>query len=165
MKSVLIAILIAFTASCSSSNNTSGGTGTPLPGTWSITGNISSQSGSHTYQVVLVSSPCSVTSPVGTFSVQGPVCFIANSNSGLGSITGAGVSATGQGVLVGVSANPVPTGGSFNLVFVAGNASGNFVEFTGSGTVTSGALTGTGSCSSSTPMCQGISAAFSGTLQ
>lgn len=168
MKRILILALIVFATGCSSSNNAGGGSGTPLPGTWTVTGNLGSQSGSGTYQVSLVSSPCSVTTPVGMFSVQGPVCFIANNNSGQGSISGTGLPSTskntGQGVLIGVAANPVPANGTFNLLFVTGDASGNFVEFTGSGTVSNGTMTGTGSCSS-TPMCQGLSGTFTGTLQ
>jgi hypothetical protein len=64
-----------------------------------------------------------------------------------------------------VAANPVPANGTFNLLFVAGDASGNFVEFTGSGTVSNGVMTGTGSCSPSTPLCQGLSGTFSGNQQ
>ena len=165
MQRILILILLVFATGCSSSKSSSNGPATSIQGTWSVTGSISSQTGSRTYQVALVTSPCSVTTPVGAFSVRGPVCFIANSNSGQGSISGTGVSRTGQGVLVGVSANPVPTGGAFNLLFVAGDANGNFVEFTGSGTVTGATVTGTGSCSPSTPMCQGVTATFSGSQQ
>ena len=89
MKRLFILILIVFTAGCSSSKN-SGASGTSMQGMWTVTGNVSSQqgAGSGTYQVALVSSPCSVTSPVGTFTVDGPVCFIANNNSGQGSISG-----------------------------------------------------------------------------
>ena len=166
---ILIPILLAFAAGCSSTNNAGSGATTSIPGTWAVTGSLGSQGGSGTYQVSFVSSPCSVTTPVGTFSVQGPVCFIASNNTGQGSISGTGLPSTskntGQGVLIGVTANPVPANGTFNLVFVAGGASGNFIEFTGSGTVSSGKMTGAGSCSASTPMCQGMSAAFSGTLQ
>jgi len=101
--------------------------------------------------------------------VQGPVCFIANNNTAQGSISGSGLPSssknTGQGVLIGVAANPVPANGSFNLLFVAGDAGGNFIEFTGTGTVSNGTMTGTGSCSASTPMCQGMSGTFSGTFQ
>jgi hypothetical protein len=108
-------------------------------------------------------------SPVGTFSVQGPVCFIANNNTGQGSISGKGLLGnsknTGEGVLIGVAANPVPANGTFNMIFVAGDASGNFVEFTGSGTVSNGTMTGTGSCSPSTPLCQGMTGTFSGKQQ
>jgi hypothetical protein len=171
MKSIfiLILILIAFAAGCSSSKNAGSGPATSMEGTWTVTGNLGSQGGSSTYQVVFVSSPCSVTSPVGTFSVQGPVCFIANNNTGQGSISGTGLPSssknTGQGVLIGVASNPVPASGTFNLLFVSGDASGNFVEFTGSGTVGNGTLTGTGSCSSSTPICQGLSGTFSANEQ
>jgi len=165
----LVFILLIFVVGCSSSKNAGSGTPTPIPGTWTVTGNLGSQSGSSSYQVSFVSSPCSVTTPVGMFSVQGPVCFIANNNTGQGSITGTGLRSgsknTGEGVLIGVAANPVPAKGTFNLLFVAGDASGNMAEFTGSGTVSNGTMTGTGSCSSSTPLCQGMSGTFSGTLQ
>jgi hypothetical protein len=140
-----------------------------MQGMWTVTGNLSSQGGSGTYQVALVSSPCSVTSPVGTFSVQGPVCFIANNNTGQGSISGTGLlissKNTGEGVLIGVPANPVPASATFNVLFVLGDQNGNVVEFTGSGTVGNGTMTGTGSCSPSTPMCQGVSGTFSGNQQ
>jgi hypothetical protein len=166
---ILIPISIFFAIGCSSAKNTGGGPGTSMAGTWTVTGNLGSQSGSRSYQMALVSSPCSVTTPVGTFSVQGPVCFTANNNTGQGSISGSGIptstTSTGQGVLLGVPSNPVPTNGTVNLVFVAGDANGNLVEFTGSGTVSNGTMTGTGSCSASTPLCQGMSGTFSGTLQ
>jgi hypothetical protein len=106
---------------------------------------------------------------VGTFSVDGPVCFIANNNSGQGSITGKGLLTsaknTGEGVLIGVSANPVPANATINLLFVLGYANGNFLEFTGNATLANAKMTGTGSCSANTPMCQGISATFSATPQ
>jgi len=63
-----------------------------------------------------------------------------------------------------VPSNPVPANGTFNLLFVLGDQNGNLVEFTG-GTVVTGTMTGTGSCSPSTPMCQGVSGTFSGTQQ
>ncbi len=134
-----------------------------------MTGSLGTQSGTETYQVTFVSSPCSVTSPVGTFSVQGPVCFIANNNTALGSISGKGLlpnaSNTGEGVLVGVAANPVPANATLNLLFVQGEQNGTFIEFTGSGTVANGTMTGSGTCSSSTPLCQGMTATFTGTQQ
>ncbi len=164
---ISIVILIVLAEGCNSSNDSGGGPGTSMQGTWTATGNIGTQSAAHTYQVALVSSPCSVMTPVGTFSVQGPVCFIANNNTGQGSISGAGIgsSSNGQGVLIGVSANPVPAGGAFTLVFVAGDGNGNFVEFTGSGTISNGMVTGTGSCSPNTPSCNGYSATFTASLQ
>ena len=169
MKRILILILIVFAAGCNSTKNSGGGSGTSMQGTWTVTGNLGSQGGPGTYEVALVSSPCSVTTPVGTFSVQGLVCFIANNNAGQGDITGTGLPSssknTGQGVLIGVSSNPAPAGATFGLVFVAGDKNGNVVEFTGSGTVANGTMTGTGSCSPSTPMCQGLSGTFSGNHQ
>ena len=170
MKRLVILILVVFAAGCSSTKN-SGGSGTSMQGMWTVTGNVSSQLGSEsgTYQVALVSSPCSVTSPVGTFTVDGPVCFIANNNSRQGSISGKGLLSsaknTGEGILIGVPSNPVPGDATINLLFVLGDANGNVVEFTGSGTVTNGTMTGTGSCSTNTPTCQGMSATFSGTEQ
>ena len=165
---MLMLLLLVFVAGCSSSKSSGGGPGTSMQGTWTVTGNLGSQGGPGTYQVALVSSPCSVITPVGTFSVQGPVCFIANNNTGQGSISGTGLPSssknTGQGVLIGVPSNPVPADATFNLLFVS-DKNGNVVEFTGSGTVANGTMTGTGSCSPSTPMCQGVSATFSGKKQ
>jgi hypothetical protein len=164
---ILILILIVFAAGCDSAKNTGGGSGTSMQGIWTVTGNLGSQGGPATYQVQLVSSPCSVTTPAGAFSVQGPVCFIANNNSGLGSISAGGSRPTGtsQGVLVGVASNPVADDATFNLVFVAASGSGNVAEFTGSGSVTAGTLKGTGSCSADTPICQGVTGTFSATQQ
>ena len=160
--SVLLVVMV-FAAGCSNSGS---GSGTSVQGTWAVTGSLGSEA-PRTYQVSLVPSPCSVTTPVGTFSVTGPVCFTANNNAGEGSISGPGISISsiGQGVLIGVASNPVRTNGTFNLVFVAGNKSGTFGEFTGSGTFANGTVTGTGSCSPSTPVCQGMSATFSGNQQ
>jgi len=164
--SISILILTLFATGCS----TGGPHGTPMEGTWNVTGNLGSQGpGPYTYQVTFVSSPCSVASPVGTFSVDGPVCFIANNNSGQGSISGKGLLTsarnTGEGVLIGVPANPVPENSTINLLFVLGEANGNFVEFTGSATVANGQMTGTGSCSTNAPLCRGVSATFSATPQ
>jgi hypothetical protein len=165
-----IVIVIASAAGCGGSSSNGGNgpvTGTSMAGTWTATGSLANQGGPHSYQVKLVSSACSVTTPVGTFTVQGPVCFIANNNSGNGSITGGSTTAAsaGQGVLIGVAADPAPANAKFNLVFVAGYADGTFAEFTGSGTVGDKSLTGTGACSSTTPVCQGMTGSFTGTLQ
>jgi hypothetical protein len=165
---ILILILIFCAAGCSSGKSGMG-TGTSLLGAWTVTGNLGTQSGSETYQVTLVSSPCSAVSPVGTFSVQGPVCFIANNNTGQGSISGKGLLSnannTGEGVIIGATANPVPANSTLNLLFVLGEKNGTFIEFTGNGTVANGTMTGSGTCSASTPVCQGMSATFSGTQQ
>src|SRR5437016_7250850 len=131
---ILILVLIVFAAGCggNSANKT---TGTSMQGTWTVTGNLQCTQGcgsgvSNTYQVSFVSSPCSVTTPVGMFSVQGPVCFIANNNSGQGSISGTGLSTdttknTQQGILIGEASNPIATGATFNAIFVAGDKNGN----------------------------------------
>jgi hypothetical protein len=164
MKCMLVVLVVmVFTAGCSNSGS---GSGTSVQGTWTVTGSLGSEA-PRTYHVSLVPSPCSVTTAVGTFSVTGPVCFTANNNAGEGSISGPGISISsiGQGVLIGVASNPVRANGTFNLVFVAGNKSGTFVEFTGSGTFANGTVTGTESCSPSTPVCQGMSATFSGNQQ
>src|SRR5271167_2706731 len=160
-KRILISVLIlfAFATSCSSAKNGTG-SGTSMQGAWTVTGNLGTLTGNETYQVSFVSSPCSVVSLVGTFSVQGPVCFIANNNTGQGSISGKGLLSnaqnTGEGVLIGFASDPVPANATFNLLFVLGEQNGNFVEFTGNGTVANGTMTWTGSCSPSTPMCQGL---------
>jgi hypothetical protein len=162
-------VLLIVAAGCNSAKNTLGESGTSIQGMWTVTGNLGAQSGSETYQVAFVPSPCSVMSPVGTFSVQGPVCFIANNNTGQGSISGKGLLSnsnnTGEGVLIGVASDPVPANATFNLLFVLGEQNGNFVEFTGSGTIANGTMTGTGSCSPGTPLCQGSSGTFSGNQQ
>ena len=178
MARALVLILAIFAVGCggSGSNSTaSAGPTTPMAGTWSVIGNAVCTTGcaptaAITYQVTLISSPCSVTAPLGTFSVQGPVCFIANNNALTGSITGAGISTVskklGQGVLVGVAANPVPNNATASLVFVSAAGGGNYVEFTGTGTLTNGKMTGTGACNSTlTSLCSGVSATFAATEQ
>jgi len=87
----------------------------------------------------------------------------AGLHSGKGPLSNA--SNTGEGVLIGVAANLVPANSTLNLLFVLGEKNGTFIEFTGSGTVANGTITGSGTCSPSTPMCQGMSATFSGNQQ
>ena len=52
-----------------------------------------------------------------------------------------------------------------NLLFVVGESNGTLLEFTGSAKVANGTITGTGSCSTTTPLCQGVTGTFSATLQ
>jgi hypothetical protein len=181
MQRFLIVSFLIIAVGCSSTKNATptSPSGISMQGTWTVsasptsTGSLGSQCtggcGPETYQLVLVPSPCTVSTPVGTFSVQGPSCFIANNNSGQGSISGTGVPAslknTNQGVLIGVPSNPVPSGSTLNLLFVAADRNGNVAEFTGSGTITNATMAGTGSCSPSTPICAGVSGTFSGTQQ
>lgn len=170
MNRISILALIVFAVACNSANTTNT-KGTSMQGMWTVTGTFQngSSSVSSTYQVAFVSSPCTVTTSVGMFSVKGSVCFIANNNTGEGSISGLGIPVSpqgaGQGVLIGVPSNPVPTNTTANLLFVAGDKNGNVVEFTGSGNVADGQMTGTASCSQNTPICQGATATFSGKQQ
>lgn len=168
MKRSLILFVSVFAAGCNSGNKTAATTSTSMQGTWTVTGNLQCTQGcgsgvSNTYKVVFVSSPCTVTTPVGMFSVQGSVCFIANNNTGEGSISGTSNTLTGagDGVLIGAPSNPVAANATVNVLFVA-DKNGTLTEFTGSGTVANGKITGTGSCSPNTPICQGASATFSG---
>jgi len=175
---MLLLVVMAVVAGCSSDGATGSGgasTGTTeMSGTWSASGTGACTSGctgvTASYQVKLVSSPCSVTTPLGVFSVQGSVCFIANNNSGSGSIAGSGIPTSskslGQGVLVGTAADPVPDNSTVNLVFVSAASGGKFTEFTGTATVVGGKMTGSGVCSSaSTSSCTGTSATFTATHQ
>ncbi len=170
--SLLMLILIVFAAGCNSSNSATGsGATTPIPGTWSATGTLACTQicpGAQTYSVVLVASPCTVDTPVGTFSVDGAVCFIANNNTASGSISGPGIpttpKSTGQGILIGVPANPVPDNSTINLLFVSASGGNSFIEFTGSASIAGGKITGTAACSASTPACEGMTASFTANL-
>jgi hypothetical protein len=163
MKITLMLVLIVFSVGCDSFKNTGAGsdTGTSMLGKWAIRGDLGSQGGPITYHLTLVSSPCTVTTPIGIFSVKGPVCFTANNNSGQGSIASLSRS-TAQGVLLGVTSDPVPADAAFEMLFVAGDWKGNVVEFSGTGKVINGSMNGIGSCTINTPICQGISGKFSG---
>jgi len=144
-------------------------------GTWTVTGNLQCALGcgssgiSSLYKLVFVPSSCTVNTPVGTFSVDGHVCFIANNNTGEGSISGKGISVSpkgaGHGVLIGVPSNPVPADSTVNILFIAADKYGNLAEFSGKGMISKGTMAGNFSCSTATPICQGASAAFSGIQQ
>jgi hypothetical protein len=168
MRRILIAMLIVFLAGCSVGKNGSD-SGTSMEGTWTVNGNLDSLNGAGTYQLALVPSPCTVTNTLGSFSVQGPICFVANNYNNKGSISGTGLPGSsknmGEGVLIGVPSDPVHANTAFHLLFVLGDRNGNIVEFTGSGTVGNGVMTGVGSCSATTPICQGVNATFSGKKQ
>ena len=177
MKRGLVLMLAVFAAGCSSKPATTTTTPvvtTELAGTWNVigTGKSATNTASGTFQVKLVSSPCSVTTPLGTVAVQGAVCFIANNNSGAGSIAGTSISPTsktlGQGILIGAAADPVPDNSPINMVFVSSTSGGKlFQEFTGTATISSGKMTGSGTCNTpvSTANCTGASATFTATHQ
>jgi hypothetical protein len=175
MKYVLILILIVCSIGCASGNKAAGNTETLLErGTWTVSGNLQcascgSSGVASVYTAAFVPSPCTVITPVGSFSVSGPACYVANNNTGEGAITGKGIpkstKGAGHGVLIGVPSNPVPANAAVNIVFVAADKYGNLVEFTGSGKVVNGNMTGTVSCSPNTPICHGASATFSGIQQ
>jgi len=180
---MLLLVMTVAVSGCSSNSNsggTAGGGGTTtatteMAGTWSVSGTGTCASGtsgcstvSATFQVTLVTSTCSVNTMPGVFSGQGSLCYIANNNSGAGSITGALITSPsknlGQGVLVGVPTDPVPDNSTVNLVFVSAAGGGKFTEFMGTATVVGGKMTGSGTCSAaSTGKCTGASATFTAT--
>jgi hypothetical protein len=97
--------------------------------------------------------------------VQGPACFIADNNTGQGSITGTGQFIyPPQGVLVGSSASAVSAGTSatIDLLFVEANQYGDVAVFDGNGTINNGTMTGTWVCNTNSPNCFGLSGTFSG---
>jgi hypothetical protein len=158
--------------SCSSSSangNSPNGSASPastnIQAKWVITATEVGGSTS-TFNVSLVSSTCTVFTPIGTFNVQGPSCFIADDNTGQGSISGTGnFFYAPQGVLIGVSANPAPSGASVDLLFAEADQFGDAAVFGGNGTITNGTLTGNWSCNPNSPVCNGLSGTFSGTIQ
>jgi hypothetical protein len=109
-----------------------------------------------------------VSTPVGTFTVQGPSCFIADDNTGQGTISGTGnFFYPPQGLLAGVPYNPTPSNGSatVDLLFVEADQFGDIAVANGIGTVTNGTIAGTWTCNPDTPICTGLSGTFSGTKQ
>jgi hypothetical protein len=156
-----------FLPSCGGgSSSTSNSTTTNLIGSWTITATETGSSSTSVFTVTLVSSPCSVSTPIGTFTVQGPSCAIADDNSGQGSITGTGTFFyPPQGVLIGATASPAPNGTSIDLLFVEADQVGDAAVFGGVGTISNGTLSGNWACSAGSPICSGLTGAFSGTQQ
>jgi hypothetical protein len=157
--SLFVGILLSSCGSSSSgqqSNST-----TNIQGNWTITA--TGTNSSSVFSVTLVSSPCSVVTPIGTFTVVGPTCFIADDNTGQGSISGTGTFIyPPQGVLIGVPANPASANASIDLLFAEADQFGDAAVFGGTGTVSNGTITGTWSCNSASPVCFGLSGTFSG---
>jgi hypothetical protein len=166
----LLIVSISFTGCGSSNSNSNSGAEanaatTNIQGSWAITASEAGGSSS-VFNVTLVTSPCSVATPIGTFTVQGPSCFIADDNTGQGSISGTGnFFYPPQGVLIGVPANPAPSNASVDLLFAEADQFGDAAVFGGNGTISGGKLTGTWSCNPDSPVCAGLTGTFSGTLQ
>ncbi len=102
-KVVLVMLLAVVSVACGGTpkSNSTPNASTQISGAWTITAN-EAGSGTSVFSVNLVASQCSVSTPVGTFSVLGPDCFIADDNTGQGSISGTGQFLyPPQGVLVG----------------------------------------------------------------
>lgn len=149
---------------------TKNGTTTSLSGNWLITadqtaGAVGDVGSSGTYQVSFVSSACNVSTPVGTVTVPGPTCFIADNDTGQGSVSAAGGSGMypPQSVLIGTS--PARSNAPVDGFLVEADQSGNAAVFFVTGTVSNGTMTGTWSCNPTTPVCSGMSGTFSGTRQ
>lgn len=135
---------------------------------WVINATGSDGSGAGTFQASLIPSACSVTTAVGTFTVQGPSCFIADNSTEQGSISGAGSFLyPPQGVLIGVPSNPVPAGSSFvlNLYLVEADLFGDVAVFEGNGTTSGSTMSGSWQCYPADGTCSGLSGTFSGSEQ
>jgi hypothetical protein len=159
---LLVGMLLSSCGSNSSQQSGSNST-TNIQGSWAITAAEAGGSGS-VFHVTLVSSPCSVATPIGTFTVQGPTCFIADDNTGQGSISGSGSFIyPPQGVLIGVAANPASANAAIDLLFAEADQYGDAAVFGGTGTVSKGTITGNWSCNPDSPVCSGLSGTFSGT--
>jgi hypothetical protein len=172
MKKLAVSVLLSvgtLLMSCGSNNSSSSqqatSTSTSIQGSWTITA-AEPGYGSSVFNVTLVSSPCSVATPIGTFTVQGPACFIADDNAGEGSISGTGSFIyPPAGVLIGTPANPASTNASIDLLFAEADEFGDAAVFGGTGTVSKGTITGTWACNPASPVCFGLNGTFSGTQQ
>jgi hypothetical protein len=160
---VIASLLVLLLSGCGGSGQQSNSTSTTnMQGNWTITA--TGTSSSSVFNVTLVSSACTVATPIGTFTVVGPACFIADDNTGQGSISGTGTFIyPPQGVLLGVPANPASANASIDLLFAEADQFGDAAVFGGTGTVSNGTITGTWSCNSASPVCFGLSGTFSGT--
>jgi hypothetical protein len=144
-----------------------------ISGSWTI-----NVAGGNVLTATLVPSPCQVSTPIGTFSVYtdasltvlASTCFIADDNTGQGSISGTGeFFYPPQGVLLGVQSDPIPANGSGPIggLFVEADNFGDYAVFNANGTVQASAksISGGFACNPGTPVCAGVSGTFSGTHQ
>jgi hypothetical protein len=102
-------------------------------------------------------------------SVQGPSCFTASTEAGLGSISDSN-GAIDLILLVGAPENPVPDGSALNFALLE-NYQGSLWLFTGTGVVSGGNVAGSWSCSDeymnvvTTPCPSGQDGTFSGSQE
>jgi len=169
MKKAFACLIILFLVGCGVGNNQQTTPGqsvtTNLIGSWSIT-TTSSTGLNATLTVSLVSSACSVDTPICSFTVTGPACVLADDNTGQGSISGSGnFIYPPQGVLIGTAADPASQNAAINFLFAEADTLGDAAVFQGTGTVGSGTISGNWSCNPQSPICAGESGTFSGTLQ
>jgi hypothetical protein len=173
---LLLLCLALVLAGCGGgSSNSSTPTSQPLEisGSWTI----NAQGGS-TLTATLVSSPCQVSTPIGTFSVYtdssltvlATTCFIADDNTGQGSISGTGqFFYPPQGVLLGVQSDPIPANGSGPIggLFVEADSFGDYAIFNANGTAQASAksISGSFACNPASFSCAGVSGTFTGTHQ
>jgi hypothetical protein len=178
----IVILLMAFAVDCGSGSS-QGGSSTDVSGSWAITtvdsGNSSLNS---TLNASLVSSVCYTPTGYPTASgglalallVNGPSCFIADSSTGQGSISGTGdLFYPPQLALIGVPSNPIPPNSpsSLQLLFIEAGPNDQYAVFNGSGTITGGTMTGTWSCNANVgvsgelSICAGMSGTFSGSKQ
>ena len=171
----LLALAVATGCGASQSGSNNNSSGVPsLAGTWLVTAEQTGVQGGFYSEmnVTLVPSACSVSTPIGTFTVQGTSCYIADSNSGQGSITEASVPTSfllpPQGVLIGIGP-PIPTNNSpqVDFVFVEADTSGDVVVFNGNGTYGPQGnvfgFTGTWQTNANSTLGQGDAGSFSAT--
>ena len=164
-----ILLLVTLALGCGSGGGSSSKNSQPksVQGTWNIT--VSAGPESVTLKVVLVPSACAVLTNMGGFDVSGPVCFIADNQTGQGSMSSTGdLSYPPQMVLVGVPQDQIPVGTAvaFNLLYLEADSGYAFAVFDGAGTVTNGVTTGTYNCSMlGGELCAIPSGTFTGTEQ
>ncbi|MGA8428215.1 MAG: hypothetical protein WB729_00225 [Candidatus Sulfotelmatobacter sp.] len=149
-KVVLVMLLAVVSVACGGTpkSNSTPDASTQISGAWTITAN-EAGSGTSVFSVNLVASQCSVSTPVGTFSVLGPDCFIADDNTGQGSISGTGQFLyPPQGVLVGSSTNAIfsNTTTAMDLLFVEADQFGDIAVFSGNGSIANGTMSGSWAC-------------------
>ena len=144
--SIAATVLLMFTIGCGGGQADSSSPPNPAQGfTGAWTAQMTSTVGVANLQMTLVSSPCSVSTPLGTFSITSANnCYLADDNTGQGSISGSGAFAlTPQGLLMGV-ANPPTPGAALPVAvwFVEADQYGDAEVFVGQGSFQSGEATG-----------------------